>query len=190
MIRNHHTHVLSSEGGHIGLAAIDELQYEFEQFSKQKFGLKDEIISAEWMICGRAIPNIYEFFSLKEGKPIDHERTSAEVFSSIDTDPIALKSFNHFLRLLGTCLSHLASAMLPDDGIFLCGSILTSVKDKLKEDVAKGEDSIFLKAFTNNKSIESYLKTVAFYFTSETDLGLKGCHNFLKILGDKHSLKD
>lgn len=142
------------------------------------------------MICGLAIPHIYEFFALKEGKTVEQTKNSAEVFSSIDTDPISQKAFNHFLRLLGTCISHLAAAMLPDDGIFLCQGILSGVKDKLKEDVSKGEDSIFLKAFTNNKSIESYLKTIPFYLTSESDLGLKGCLNFLKILANNYPSMD
>jgi glucokinase len=176
--------VLSSEGGHIGLASTDELQYEFEQFSKKKFGLTNEFISAEWMICGKAISNIYEFFSIKEGKKLENIPTPKEVFSTIGSDPISRKAFEHFLKTLGTCLAHLGAAMLPDDGIFLSGSILTAVEGYLKEDVSKGEDSILLRSFTNNKCVGPYLKTVPLYFTSETDLGMKGCWNFLQLLSE------
>lgn len=174
--------MLSSEGGHIGLCAIDELQWEFQQFSKQKFGLTSEIISAEWMTCGRAIPNLYEFFAMKDGIKLEHVPTGKEIFSKIDTDPTSRKAFNHFLRCFGTTLAHLAAAMLPDEGIFLCGTILGATLDHLKADVALGEESILLKAFTNSPCIGSYLKTVPLYFTPEQDLGLKGCWNFLQLL--------
>lgn len=176
--------MLSSEGGHIGLSATDELQYEFEQFSKKKFGLTDEIISAEWMICGLAIPNMYEFFAIREGKELVTIPTSKEVFSSIDSDPISRKAFEHFLKNLGTCIAHLGAAMLPDDGIFLSGSILTATVEYLKEDVAKGENSILLRAFTNNKCVGPYLQTVPLYFTLEKDLGMKGCWHFLQLLAE------
>lgn len=138
------------------------------------------------MTCGRSIPNIYEFFALKEGLPVDNcPKSGREIFTKISTDPIARKTFNHFLRNLGTTLSHLAAAMLPDDGIFLCGAILGGVINHLKEDVSKGEESILLKAFTNNKCVGPYLKTVPLFFTPEHDLGLKGCLHFLDLLSQK-----
>ncbi len=179
--------MLSSEGGHVGLSTIDELQWEFEQFSKKKFGLTNEIISAEWMTCGRAIPNLYEFFAQKEGVVLEKVPSGKEVFSKIDTDPISRKAFNHFLRCFGSTLAHLAAAMLPDDGIFLCGTILSATIEHVKADVARGEESIFLKAFTNSPCVGSYLKTVPLYFTSESDLGMKGCWHFLQLLSQKSS---
>lgn len=137
------------------------------------------------MTCGRAIPNLYEFFALKEGIKLDKIPTGKEAFSKITTDPISRKAFNHFLRCFGTTLAHLAAAMLPDDGIFLCGSILGGTIDHVKEDVAKGEDSILLKAFTNSQCVGSYLKTVPLFFTPEIDLGMKGCWHFLQLLSEK-----
>ena len=139
------------------------------------------------MVCGRAIPNMYEFFALKEGITLEKVPSGKEVFSRIDTDPISRKTFNHFLRCLGTALAHLAAAMLPDDGIFLSGAILTATIEHLKADVARGEDSIFLKAFTNSPCVGSYLKTVPLYFTPEIDLGMKGCWHLLQLLSKKSS---
>ena len=137
------------------------------------------------MICGRAIPNLYEFFAMKEGIQLEKVPGAKEVFSRIDTDPISKKAFDHFLRCFGTTLAHLAAAMLPDDGIFLSGVILGANLQHLKADVAKGEESIFVKAFTNSKCVGSYLKTVPLYFTPEKDLGLKGCWHFLQLLSQK-----
>lgn len=137
------------------------------------------------MTCGRAIPNLYEFFAMKEGIKLETVPKGKEVFSKISSDPISRKAFNHFLRCFGTTLAHLAAAMLPDEGIFLCGAILGATLEHIKEDVAKGEESIFLKAFTNSPCVGSYLKTVPLYFTPEHDLGLKGCWNFLQLLAKK-----
>lgn len=147
--------------------------------------MTDEIISAEWMFCGQSIPNLYEFFAIKQGKELKVIPTSKEIFSSISNDPISTMAFNHFLKCLGTCLSHFGAALLPDDGIFLSGSILTSVIDHVKDDVAKGDASILMRAFTNNKCVGTYLKTVPLYFTSEQDLGMKGCWHFLQLLAEQ-----
>lgn len=137
------------------------------------------------MTCGRSISNLYEFHALKEGITLETVPKGKEIFSRIDTDPLSKKAFNHFLRNLGTTLAHLAAAMLPDEGIFLCGAILGSTLEHLKADVALGEESILFKAFTNSPCVGSYLKTVPLYFTPEHDLGLKGCWNFLQLLSKK-----
>ena len=136
-------------------------------------------------MCGRGIPLLYEFFAMKEGKKIEKEMTAVEVFSTIDNDPISRKAFDQFLKTLGTCLAHLAAAMLPDDGIFLCGNILGANVKHLKEDVSKWDESILLQAFVNNKCLGPYLKTLPLFFTSEKDLGMKGCWHFLQLLGEQ-----
>lgn len=174
--------MLSSEGGHIGLSSFDENQFEFEQFAKKKFNLTNEIISAEWLFCGLGIPIIYEFYAIKQAKTLEKPISGEDIFTSIETDPLSRKTFEHFLKLLGTCLAHLSAAFLPDDGIFLCGRILTSVIKYIKEDTANPAKSILITSFTNNKCVGSYLQTVPIFFTPEIDLGLKGCWHFLQLL--------
>lgn len=174
--------MLSSEGGHIGLASVDPLQFEFEQFSKKKFGLTNEIISAEWLFCGKGIPHLYEFYSMREGRTMDKPLAGEQVFALIETDPVARQCFQHFLKMLGTCLAHFTAAFLPDNGIFLSGTILSSVIKHIQADVADQSTSILINAFHNNICLRGYLQTVPLYFTPEEDLGLKGCWNFLQLL--------
>lgn len=163
------------------MSSFDQNQFEFEQFAKKKFHLTNEFISAEWLFCGLGIPLIYEYYCQKEGKPHDKPVTGEDAFTKIDTDPIARKTFEHFLRMLGTCLAHLSAAFLPDEGIFLCGRILSSVIEYIKEDTANPAKSILISSFTNNKCVGPYLQTVPIFFTPEIDLGLKGCWNFLQL---------
>lgn len=175
------TQVLSSEGGHIGLSAFNELQFEFEQFAKSKFGVTEGLISAEWLFCGLGIPIIYEFFAKKHGKEVTQPLQGSEVFAAIDTDPIAKAAFDHFLRIFGTCLAHLSASFLPDDGIFLCGNIVSSIIERIKKDTSNPKDSLLLTAFVSNKCIGPYLENVSIVFTPEEDLGLKGCWEFLNL---------
>lgn len=173
--------MLSSEGGHLGLASWDQEQFELEQFAKKKFGIGEGYISAEWLFCGLGIPVIYEYLLTKSGKTLEKPVIGEEVFTKIDSDPIAKRTFEIFLRLLGTCLAHLSAVLLPDEGVFVCGSIVSSVIEYIKKDVANPQASILISAFTANKCVGSYLKTVPIVFTPEVDLGLKGCWNFLQI---------
>lgn len=175
------TQVLSSEGGHIGLSAFDETQFEFEKFAKSKFGVTNQLISAEWLFCGLGIPIIYEFHSNKHGKTLTEPVQGAEVFARIDTDPIAKLAFEHFLRMFGTCLAHLSAAFLPDDGIFLCGTIVSSLIQRIQKDTSDPKTSLLLSSFVNNKCIGPYLENVSIVFTPEEDLGLKGCWEFLNL---------
>lgn len=109
------------------MSATNQLQFDYEQFAKKHFNLGNEHISAEWLFCGQGIPILYDFYSIKEGVHKETKMTAKEIFSKIDTDPISKKSFDHFLTMLGTCMSHLSSAFLPDDGVFLSGGILRYV---------------------------------------------------------------
>lgn len=173
--------VLSSEGGHIGLSAFDEQQFEFEQFAKSKFGVSEGLISAEWLFCGLGIPIIYEFHSKKHGKEVGQPLQGPEIFARIDTDPVAKLTFEHFLKMFGTCLAHLSAGFLPDDGIFLCGTIVSSAIERIKQDTSDPAKSLLLRAFVSNKCIGPYLENVSIVFTPEEDLGLKGCFEFLNL---------
>lgn len=173
--------VLSSEGGHISLSSFDEVQFEYQEFAKKRLGLsKYELISAEALFCGRGIPNLYEFHSLREGITPQRKMLGEEIFAKIDSDPIAKKAFEHFLRMLGTCLSHLASAFLPDDGIYLSGTILSSVVKHLQKDVENPETSHLITSFENNSCLAPYLKQIPILFSPEPNLGIKGCLNLLQ----------
>ncbi len=144
--------------------------------------MTNEIISAEWLFCGLAIPYLYEFHAQKAGQTINDPLKGEDVFSKIDSDPISRKAFDHFLVILGTCLAHLSAAFLPDDGVYLCGSILSSTIEHVKKDISNPESSKLINAFINNRCAGAYLKTIPIYFTPEQDLGLKGCWNYLQLL--------
>lgn len=175
--------VIGSEGGHIGIDVSSPEQYEYEQFIRKKRGLTTEGLSAEWCFCGKAIPLLYEFLAEKKGVPIPQWRLNDEpVFTKIETDEIAKEAFEHFLRLLGTVLSHLAACFVPDDGIVLCQTIVSSCSKYIIKDSEDPEKSILLKAIRSNKCIGSYLSTIPVYLTTEDNLGMKGCFNLLRHL--------
>lgn len=165
------------------MSSIDKQQFEFEQFVKKKLGFKeDQIVSAELLFCGVGIPLLYEFHLLQAGKSLEKPVLGEDVFGKIDSDAISKKCFDHFLQLLGTCLAHLSAVALPDDGIYLCGSILTAVLPHIMKDIQVPSKSILIKSFTNSKAIGSYLETIPIFFTPEIDLGLKGCWSFLQMI--------
>ena len=160
----------------MAVPCLDRDHFDFEQFVKAKMNLpSDCILSAEWCFCGRGIPLLYEFLLNKQGRKLEKQLDGEEVFLSIDSDPIAKQTFHRFLFMLGAQLMGNSAALQPDDGLILCGNILISVLDKLKEDMLDASISHFYKGFMSNPPLNSYLETVPIYFTGETDLGIKGC---------------
>jgi glucokinase len=158
------------------IPCIDAEQFEFELFVKKRMGVPaDIILSAEWCCCGRGIPLLYEFYLNKEGRSLDGQITGEEIFSAIETDPVARKTFNKFLVLLGALLNSNCTVLLPDSGVILCGNIIKNVIHHIVRDFSDRASSHFFKGFYANSSNLGYVEQIPIYFTSEADLSLKGC---------------
>lgn len=156
---------------------VDREQFEFEAFVKQKMGLDAGIIlSAELCFCGKGIPLLYEFLAGREGAAfLESPMTGEQIFARIETDPIARETFDRFLYMLGSLLMSNCCVLLPDAGIVLCGTILSNVIRFMMADMADQSTSHFYKGFFGNPPVNGYLGSLPIYFTSERDLGLKGC---------------
>lgn len=160
----------------MAIPCFDQDQFEFEQFLKKKMNLPmDCILSAEWCFCGRGIPYLYEFLLLKEGRTLEKQLTGEEVFAMIDSDEIAKKTFQRFLRMLGALLMCNCSALLPDNGVVFCGNIINSVLDRILKDLSNDKTSHFYRGFISNPCIDNYLETIPIFFVREQDLSIKGC---------------
>lgn len=174
---------MSCEGGHVSLSCNTEEDYEYEQFAKKHFKVdENELISSELLFCGLGIPCLYSFHHAKELKTEDLSKSSEEILKTVGTDPISRKAFEHFLRLLGSSLAHIAACFLPDSGILLSGRIVKQVIEEIKQDVHTPSTSILINSFISNRPLKSYMEELCIYFTPEDDLGMKGCLNFLKMM--------
>lgn len=178
--RHNHLHVFGSEGSQIGLPVPDDAQFEFEQYARKELNTKG-LLSCESICSGSALPMIYKYHAMKAGVEMKGPlpSTGIETFQHIDGDAVAKETFDHFLKMLAMAMASFAACYLPDEGIILCGSILRSVKKHLVADAARGDNSILLHNFANNKCLGSYLRSVPIYLAAEEDLGLKGCWNYL-----------
>lgn len=162
----------------MGTPALDREQFELEQFVKAQIGLKkNAILSGEWLCCGRGIPLIYEFFRKKEHNDDETRELDLgeKIFGRIESDALARKTFNKFLEMLGFLLQSNCTTLLPDSGIILMGTIISSVVQYMTSDFSQEAESYFFRGFYSNKDNYSYLKEIPVFFTSETDLNLKGC---------------
>lgn len=158
------------------MPCIDRDHFEFEQLIKKKFGFSaTDILSAEWAVCGKGVPLLYEFYSRKQGKTVSEQKTGEEIFSNVETDPISKQSLERFLEMLGALLLNNSTVLLPDNGIILCGTIISSLSSFIEKDMATPATSHFYKGFFRNSTIKSYLKEIPIFLTSEIDLNLKGC---------------
>lgn len=160
----------------MSIPCLDRDHFDFERFVKKRMNdAEDSILSAEWCFCGRGIPLLYEFYLNKDGKHLENQVAGENIFTCINSDEYARKTFNRFLYMFGALLMSNCSVLLPDDGIVLCGSILNCVIKHMENDMSNPETSYFYKGFLSNPCINDYLKTIPIYFTPELDMGKKGC---------------
>lgn len=168
--------VYCSEGGHMCVPCLDRDHFDFEQLVKRRMNVPPGVmLSAEWTCCGRGIPLLYEFYCQKAGKSLERPLKGEDIFATIETDPIAKQTFDRFLQILGALLMANCAVLLPDSGIVLSGNILKSVLPLIQKDMQDPTTSHFFKGFYGNEALNNYLKSIPIYFTSESDLNLKGC---------------
>ncbi len=129
------------------------------------------------MFCGTAIPYIYRFVCKSHGiTPCENMKRGEIIFQKAlkEGDEASVESLELFLTLFGLTLSHLSAALIPENGIILCGIIVLGIKDYLIKDCAKKENSTFLKAFRSNQSIAGFINTIPIYYSDKEDLGTVG----------------
>lgn len=118
------------EGGHVDMGPRTARDYEL-------FPLYEPIegrVSAEQLLCGRGLMNIYHAVSKANGvKPI--AANPAEVTSAWadGSDPAAVETIELFVTYLGRVAGDLAVIFMARGGVFLAGGIAQKIIPALKE---------------------------------------------------------
>lgn len=68
-----------------------------------------------------------------------------------DEDEVCLEVVNLFFKLFGSTLCNLSVALLPRNGIILCNSIVSSLKDLIIRECKKEDGGLLLKTLRNNE---------------------------------------
>ncbi len=143
-------HPIASEGGHITVAPSSDAEFEIFKLLKQT----QQHISAEDLLCGRGLVNLYRCYAKLQELP-DKGYAPDEVTQQAlnNSDPLCVAAFDSFLGLLGSYCGDLALIFGARGGVFLGGGILPQIQPH----IAKSQ---FLGRFMNKGQMRKLVKEI------------------------------
>jgi glucokinase len=160
---------LDGEGGHVDFAPTDEIDIVIWQYLQKKYGRA----SAEEVLSGRGIVNIYRALCLHYGHEIRLKNPSSVTASGLDnSDVMAALAIKQFCRIMGSFAGNLALNLCTTGGIFIGGGVTGHLGDYFLQ-------SDFRARFEAKGEFAYYVKNVPTYLIREPDHGLLGALAYL-----------
>lgn len=147
---NHGWLPISSEGGHVNMAASTEFEADILRYLMGKH----DHVSAEICLSGPGIQNLYEAVCHVRGA--EHRDLSAADISAAaleNSDPQCYEALSVFCALLGTHAGNLVLTYGAKGGAYITGGIIPRFVDFLRE-------SAFAERFKNKGVMSKYLEDV------------------------------
>jgi len=162
--RNGHHYAVVSEGGHVGFAPENQMQFEVLRQLRERF----ERVSDERLLCGPGLENIYWAIRRIHGER-GGRVAAQEIFrrAADQSDICASEALNLFYEALGQAAGNVALSMGAHDGIYLGGGILKRYPDLLKT-------SAFRSGFENKGRYRSLMETIPTLLITHPQPGLLG----------------
>ncbi len=161
---------LDGEGGHVDFAPVDEADIVVWRYLLEKLGR----VSAEEVMSGRGLLNIYTALALEAGKPVTFSEPADVTQAALDGNcDIALSALHQFCRVMGSFAGNLALNMATTGGIFIGGGIAGRFPEFL-------QNSDFRSRFEGKGHMKPYVKDIPTYLIAEPDHGLLGAAAYLK----------
>jgi glucokinase len=155
---------LASEGGHISFAPIDELDIIIWRYLNSKY----DRVSAERVLCGQGLVNIYEALVEHTQSELRYQKPSEVAEAAIaNEDPRAVEALSRFCRILGTVSGDNVLTLGARGGVYLCGGILPRMIPFFK-------DSEFREAFEDKGRFNDYLSLIPVWLCVAEQPGLVG----------------
>lgn len=164
---------IASEGGHATLAADDEREAAVIALLRRRFGH----VSAERVLCGAGLENLYAAIAALEGRPAVH-RKAAEITGAGAEDPVAAAVVGMFCGWLGAVAGDLALTFGARGGVYVAGGIAPRLLGAL-------ERSDFRRRFEAKGRFQAYLGAIPAWVILKVDpafLGLAGVARQYKTL--------
>lgn len=167
--------VLSTEGGHIDFAPIND-----EQLSLLAYLKKDlSRVSVERVCSGYGLVNIYQFLIHTSMKAKNHQALSKQLkgsasdasligeYAQLHKDPVAIKAVEIFLEIYASVLGNVALMFLPLGGLYIAGGIAPNWMDHLQQEH-------FLQTIFNKGRMTGLLHQMPIHVITNTQVGLIG----------------
>lgn len=157
---------ISGEGGHVTLAGTNARERQVIEWLHGRF----EHVSAERVLSGPGLVNLYDALSALEGKPTGELSPAAVLQAGIDaSDPLCQETLEMFCSLLGSVAGNLALTLGAAGGIYIGGGIAPRMAPFLFS-------SEFRSSFCAKGRYRAYLEAVPVSIIMHPHPGLLGAY--------------
>ena len=155
---------LVTEGGHVDFAPTTEQEVAILRWLLKRY----ERVSAERLVSGMGIQNIYQALAELRGSPV--ERMSPSEISRLafeERDQFALETLEQFCKIYGSVAGNLALSYGAQGGVFVTGGIVPKMLDFFIE-------SGFRQRFEAKGRFDQYMASIPTYVMTAEEPGLIG----------------
>ena len=160
--RGNHVLAITGEGGHVGFAPESDLQVELLKVLRTRF----DRVSAERLVAGSGIENIYSALLEIRGDPVERLR-AAEIFAAAAHNETAADAIKLFFEILGQVAGDLALTLGASDGVYIAGGIAKRYPDIL-------QDGTFRTAFESKGRHRHLMERIPTFLIMHEQPGLLG----------------
>lgn len=159
--------LVPGEGGHTTMTAASPEEGRILDFLRTRW----EHVSAERVLSGAGLVNLYEALSSLDGKMPD-PLSPAQVTerAMLESDLTCVRAFETFCAMLGTVAGNLALTLGATGGIYIAGGILLRFKEAFAS-------SAFRQRFEDKGRFYEYQKKIPTYLILEESPALLGLAN-------------
>ncbi|MFP8965479.1 glucokinase [Pokkaliibacter sp. CJK22405] len=155
---------LSTEGGHVNWAPVDEWEMSLWQWLREKH----ERISAERLLSGAGLLLLYQGYCALRGLPERCEKPADVTDRAIkERDELCLEVLSHFCRILGGVSGDAALTLGALGGVYICGGIVPRFPELFVQ-------SGFRAQFEAKGRLSSYMKDIPVWLVRAEYPGLMG----------------
>lgn len=161
---------LDGEGGHVDFAPNDEQDLIVWRYLQTTLGRA----SAEEVMSGRGLVNIYKALSLNNGQVPDTNEPAQVTERALNGScPFCVSALEQFCRIMGSFAGNLALNLATTGGVYIGGGIVSRFVDFM-------QNSDFRARFEGKGLMSSYVAPVPTFLIMEPDHGLLGAAAYLK----------
>lgn len=171
----------ASEGGHVEWAPRSDLEIEMWNYLRDKFSYRNRL-SVERVVSGPGLANVYEFLAYKYPNKVDKKvhaefeketDMKAKVVAMNASKPSSLcrQAMEIMMSAYGCEAGSAAIKFIPTGGLFVTGGLTPKNIQYIE-----GQDSPFMKAYTDKGRVKPILEYVPAFAVLTEDLGVRGAY--------------
>ena len=163
---------ISGEGGHVTLAASDDIEAAILGVLRQRFGH----VSAERVLSGAGLVNLYGALCALSGADERALSPSDVTDAALDgSDPLCVQALHHFTAFLGNAAGNLALTLGAQGGVYIGGGIVPRLGGRF-------DGTLFRRHFESKGRFTDYLKLMPTHVITAAAPALIGASSALDLM--------